>query len=495
MLSQLGLFRIKRSRGHAWPTGALEMKAAKTTLRGVSDMIETRNPATGASLPSVEASTLEQVQGEVASAAAAAPRWWALGFDARADVARRFAARIRDDRQVADELARAISTEMGKPIKHARSEVANLHTRTEAFIERASEACQDEVGREGAIEVTTQWRALGTVAVIAPWNFPISTPNNLVMSALLTGNAVVFKPSEYTPRSGALYHRLLASELPAGVFGIVQGGGGIGRALVEADVDMVAFTGSIATGQAIMREAATAMKRLVLELGGKDPMIVLPGADVEAAARFAVRNSLTNSGQICVATERVFVHRDVHDAFVEHVRRLVSAYRIGDPLAEDTDVGPMASETQRAIVLAQLADARARGAEFVIEGEVRSPGYWLGPSVVRAVSDDMRLANEETFGPVVAISSYDDVDEAVRRANASDYGLGASVWGPPNAATDAVAERLEAGMIGINRGLSAAAGAPWVGWKMSGFGYTRSTAGMRNFMQPRTHARNVSVDS
>jgi acyl-CoA reductase-like NAD-dependent aldehyde dehydrogenase len=471
------------------------MQAAKTTLRRVSDTIETRNPATGASLPSLDASTLEHVQREVASAAKAAPAWWALGFEARADVARRFAARVREDREVAEALARAIATEMGKPIKHARTEVANLHTRTEAFIDRAREACEDEVGSEGAIEVTTQWRPLGTVAVIAPWNFPISTPNNLAMSALLTGNAVVFKPSEYTPRSGALYHQLLAAELPPGVFGIVQGGGQIGRALVEADVDMVAFTGSIATGQAIMREAATAMKRLVLELGGKDPMIVLPGANLEDAARFAVINSLTNSGQICVATERVFVHRDVQDAFVEQVRRLVSAYRIGDPLAEDTDVGPMASEAQREIVLGQLADARARGAEFVIEGEVRSPGYWLGPSVVRAVSDEMRIAREETFGPVVAISAYDDVDEAIRRANASDYGLGASVWGPPDASTDAVAEQLEVGMIGINRGLSAAAGAPWVGWKMSGYGYTRSTAGMRNFMQPRTRARNRPAGS
>ncbi|KIG16437.1 Aldehyde dehydrogenase [Enhygromyxa salina] len=457
----------------------------------MSDTIETRNPATGALLPSVEASTPEQIQREVASAAAAASSWQALGFEARAEVARRFAARIRDDKEVAEALARAITTEMGKPIKHARAEVKNLHTRTEAFIERAREACQDEVGSEGAIQVTTQWRPLGVAAVIAPWNFPISTPNNLVMSALLTGNAVVLKPSEFTPRSGALYHELLAATLPAGVFGLVQGGGSVGRALVEANIDMVAFTGSIATGQAIMREAARGMKRLVLELGGKDPMIVLPGADLDAAARFAVQNSLNNSGQICVATERVFVHQDVQEAFVEQVRQLVCAYRIGDPLAEDTDVGPMASEAQRAIVLAQLADARDRGAQFVIEGEVRSPGYWLGPSVVRAVSDDMRIAREETFGPVVAISSYADVDEAVRRANSTDYGLGASVWGPAGASTDAVAERLEAGMIGINRGLSAAAGAPWVGWKMSGFGYTRSTAGMRNFMRPRTHARNL----
>jgi acyl-CoA reductase-like NAD-dependent aldehyde dehydrogenase len=232
------------------------------------------------------------------------------------------------------------------------------------------------------------------------------------------------------------------------------------------------------------------MKRLVLELGGKDPMIILPGANLQQAAEFAVRNSLTNSGQICVATERVFVAQELEAEFVAIVRGLVQAYRVGDPLADDTDIGPMASAAQRDIVLAQLADARAHGAEFVIEGQVQEPGYWLGPSVVRGVGDDTRLAREETFGPVIAISAYAEVDEAVRRANATHYGLGASVWGPPGPQTDAVAERLEVGMVGINRGLSAAAGAPWVGWKMSGFGFTRSTAGMRSFMQPRTHARN-----
>jgi aldehyde dehydrogenase (NAD+)/succinate-semialdehyde dehydrogenase/glutarate-semialdehyde dehydrogenase len=457
----------------------------------MSATIETRNPATGEPLASVDASTPDGLREVVARAAAAQPAWWALGFEARAEVARRFAARLRDDKASAEALAQVIAIEMGKPIKHARAEIANVHKRTEAFIVAARAACADEVGVEGNIEVTTQWRPLGVVAVIAPWNFPISTPNNLAMSALLTGNAVVLKPSEFTPQSGALYHQLLADELPPGLFGIVQGGGEIGKALVESAIRMVAFTGSIRTGQAIMREAANAMKRLVLELGGKDPMIVLRGADLEQAAEFAVRNSLTNSGQICVATERVFVPRELEERFVGAVCRLVENYRVGDPLAEDTELGPMASAAQRDIVLAQLADARAHGAELVIEGEVREPGFWLGPTVARGVADESRLAREETFGPVVSISTYDDVDEAVRRANATQYGLGASVWGPPGPATDAVANRLEVGMVGINRGLSAAAGAPWVGWKMSGFGFTRSTAGMRNFMQPRTHARSV----
>jgi len=456
------------------------------------DTLETHNPATGEPLPAVPVTSPAALTQVVAAARAAQPSWSTQGFEARAAAIQAFADRLRDDTELVDALARSISTEMGKPIKQAKGEVASVPARTEAFIERARAACADEVASEGAIEVKTQWRPLGVAAVIGPWNFPVATPNNLVMAALLTGNAVVLKPSEFTPQTGARYHQDLAACLPAGVCGLVQGGGEVGRALVGADLDLIAFTGSIATGQAIMREAADGMKRLVLELGGKDPMIVLPGADLERAAAFAVSNSIKNCGQVCVATERIFVHRDVEDAFIAAVERALAGYRVGDPMADDTDIGPMANAGQRDLVAAQLAEARAAGAELVVEGRRREPGYWLEPSVVRNVSDDMRLAREETFGPVVAVSSYADVDEAVTRANATHYGLGASVWGPEDGAiTGEVAERLEAGMIGINRGLSAAAGAPWVGWKMSGFGYTRSTAGMRNFMQPRTHARNL----
>jgi acyl-CoA reductase-like NAD-dependent aldehyde dehydrogenase len=453
-------------------------------------VLQTFDPATGQPHEPVAISSTDALTEVVAAARRAQADWWALGFEGRAELAQRFLARL-DDEAMRERVARCISIEMGKPIKQARAEVGNVHRRTASFIDRARESLRDEVGREGDIEVTTQWRPLGVVAVVAPWNFPFSTPNNLVMSALLTGNTAVLKPSEFTPRSGALYHELFADLLPPGVFGLVQGGGPIGRALVESDVDMIAFTGSIKTGQAIMREAANAMKRLMLELGGKDPMIVLPGADLLAAARFAVRNSLTNSGQVCVATERVFVPRELEPAFVEAVVRELEGLSIGEPLAETTDFGPMANAGQRDLVLAQLAEAKAAGARVVVGGERREPGFWLTPTVLSEVRDDMRIAREETFGPVVSISIYDEVDEAVRRANASEYGLGASVWGPPGPTTDAIAERLEAGMIGINRGLSAAAGAPWVGWKLSGFGFSRSTAGMRNFLQPRTHARTI----
>jgi len=386
-------------------------------------------------------------------------------------------------------LARLVSVEMGKPIQAARSEVRTVGLRVENFISRALEACVDEEVEEGATVVRIEWRPLGVCAVVAPWNYPLSTPNSLVMSALLTGNTVVIKPSELTPRTGAAYHELLSSELPEGVFGLVQGGGDVGAALVDAPIDMVAFTGSIRTGQAIMREAAGSMKRLVLELGGKDPMIVLPGADLERAADHAARESTRNSGQVCISVERVFIHESLADEFSAMLESRVREQSVGDPLDPDTQIGPMASDAQRQHVLRQLESAAQAGAEIRVRGESRGPGFYLTPSLALGVSDEMEIARDETFGPVVCVSTYADTQEVIRRANATRYGLGASVWGPEGEQTERVASQIEAGMIGINRGLSAAGGAPWVGAKMSGFGYSRSRDGMRQFMQPRTFSR------
>jgi len=443
------------------------------------------NPATGAALPEVACSSGTELTAIVAAARAAQPAWDALGVQARAQRIRAFALALTEG-DVASKLAASITREMGKPIKYARAEVRSVASRIESFITRAQEACQDERATEGDIRVVVQWRPLGVAAVIAPWNYPVITPINLLLSALLTGNTAVFKPSEYTPHTGEMLCGLLCEVLPAGVLGLVQGDGTVGAMLVDSAVDMVAFTGSIATGQAIMRSCASGMKRIVLELGGKDPMIVLPGADLDAAAEHAVRNALMNTGQVCVAVERILVDNSIHDEFVARVVARASEFQAGDPMQEQTELGPLANARQRDIVLEQLHDAKRRGAKFLLSGEAYGPGFFLQPTVVDDVTQDMILARDETFGPVLAISSVSGSEEALARANDTRYGLGASVWGPPGPGLEALANRIHAGMVGVNRGLSAAAGAPWVGWKMSGFGYTRSTAGMRSFMQPRS---------
>ena len=444
------------------------------------------NPATGEPLAPVPCTAREDVPAIVARARAAQAAWARAPLEARARHIRDFAAALLRD---TDALAATVSDEMGKPIREARAEVKNVAARAESFVATARQALVDDEGTESGIRMRVRWRPLGVVAVIAPWNYPVATPSNLLLSALLTGNAAVFKPSEYTPHTGAHLHRLLAGALPEGLVGLVQGAGAVGAALVESNVDMIAFTGSIATGQAIMRSAAAGMKRLVLELGGKDPMLVLPGADLEAAARHAATEALRNCGQVCVSVERIIVHADLAEAFTRRVAELVRQVKPGDPRDEACEFGPLSSARQRDLVLAQLADAKERGATFLVEGQPRGPGFYLSPSVVTDLKPEMSLVRDETFGPVVAIQVARDVDQAVALANDTRYGLGASVWGAPGPELDAIADRIEAGMVGINRGLSTAAGGPWVGWKMSGLGYTRSVAGMRQFLQPQSQAR------
>ncbi len=449
------------------------------------------NPATGAPLAPLERTPLASIATIVDASQRAQRRWATLGMDQRISALEGFAARL-DDPESAERLASEITAEMGKTLREARGEVRNVRSRLRDFAARARVAAEDEVGREGSVEVTTRWRPFGVVAVIAPWNYPVATPSNLILSALLTGNGVVLKPSEQTPRTGAILHEYLVSALPEGLVGLVQGAGEEGRALVESDVQMIAMTGSIATGKAIMRSAALDLKRLVLELGGKDSMIILPGADLEAAARHAIALGLANAGQACISVERIMVHPSLLEDFLRIVGGLVSAVRVGDPRDEATKMGPMASEAQRSIVLAQLADAKAKGARVLIDGAARSPGFFLEPTLITDLKPEMTLVQEETFGPVIAVEVCESAEDAIARTNASPYGLGASIWGEPGPALEELAGRLEVGMIGVNRGLSAAAGGPWIGWKSSGFGYSRSVAGMRQFMQPQSLARTVA---
>ncbi|MCB9702565.1 MAG: aldehyde dehydrogenase [Myxococcales bacterium] len=451
-----------------------------------------KNPTTGEPLAPVARTPLAAIDGIVAQARAAQQSWGRLDIDGRIAALGRFGARLADE-AVVERLARSITAEMGKPIRESRGEVRNVARRLVAFGERARVAAAEEVAREGGIEVRVRWRPLGVAAVIAPWNYPVATPSNLILSALLTGNAIVFKPSELTPGTGAILHEVLAETLPEGLVGLVQGAGAEGAALVASDVDLIAFTGSIATGQSIMRSAADGLKRLVLELGGKDPMIILPGADLEAATRHAAIEAVRNAGQACVAVERVIVHASLVDEFLERAKALIATLKVGDPMDEKTDIGPMASRAQREWVVHQVASARAQGARVVVEGRSREPGFFLEPTIITDLRQEMSLVREETFGPVVAVEVCSGADEAIAWANGTHYGLGASIWGPAGEPLDRLAERLEAGMIGVNRGLSAAAGGPWVGWKRSGIGYSRSVAGMRNFMQPQSFSRTVGA--
>ena len=441
--------------------------------------LDSLNPATGEIVGSVPLVPLDAIPAIVARARAALPAWAALSARQRADILRPaadvFAAR-------AEELGTLLSREQGKPIRDGIGEVAACGSRLGEELDEIAAAVEPQLLTGEGVETRVHFDPFGVCAAITPWNFPILMPHWMVLPALITGNAVILKPSEETPLIAQAYADILNQFLPEGVLQVIHGREQ-GAALVAADVDLIAFTGSKATGQAIMREAASGLKRLILELGSKDPLLVLEGADLDKAAEFAARNSYRNCGQVCVSTERIYVDRRLHDAFVSKLTEETKKYTVGPCDDESAVIGPMIHDRQKAHVLAQLADAQRQGAILAAGGEARE-GNFISPAVLTSVSHDMDIMKTETFGPVACVMAVDSVDDAVKFANDSEYGLGAVVFGEESLARSA-ARRLTAGMIGVNRGLGGAPGMPWVGARQSGFGFHAGPMGHRQFCQVR----------
>jgi succinate-semialdehyde dehydrogenase/glutarate-semialdehyde dehydrogenase len=335
---------------------------------------------------------------------------------------------------------------------------------------------------------------LGVCAAITPWNFPILMPHQSVLPALVAGNAVLLKPSEETTLVALEYARILNEFLPAGVLTPVFGDGVQGRALVLADVNLIVFTGSRETGKRILGDAGPGLKRVILELGGKDPLVVLDDADLDQAAAFAVRNSFRNAGQVCVSTERIYVDARIREDFLRKMVERTGALRQGDPRGEGVNVGPMVNARQKAKVVAQIDQAIAAGATVLAGGEPRE-GNFVAPTILADVDHTMEIMREETFGPVACVQTFASIDEAVRLANDTPFGLGAAVFGRDVARAGEVAERIHAGMVGINQGCGGADGCPWVGVKESGYGFHSGPEGHRQFAQVRVISRLKSVQT
>lgn len=441
------------------------------------------DPATGELVGTVAVTPPAELEAIVAAARAAQPEWQALGMAGRSALLAGAAERLASAEA---ELATLITREMGKPLREASSEVRSCaRTITEDLEEIAAAVAIDE-------KVDARTRSyvfhdpLGVCAAITPWNFPLSMPHWMVFPALATGNAVILKPSELTPLCGRAYVDVLAPLLPPGVLQIVQGADVQGSALVAADVDLIAFTGSRSTGKKIFAAAASGLKRMVLELGGKDPLIVMADANLTQAARFAASSSFRNAGQVCVSTERILVPAALAEKFTSFLCDEAKELKIGNGMDPETRLGPMVSEEQRRIVLAQIDDAVSKGATIAYRGaDVPERGHFLAPTVLTGVTDDMIIAREETFGPVACVTPVADVDEAVATANRGRYGLGAVVFGTDERAASDVGRRLQAGMIGINRSVGGAQGTPWVGARESGYGFHGSRDGHRQFTQTR----------
>lgn len=448
-------------------------------------LLESINPSTGEIVGSVPITVLEDVEVVVELAHDALPSWSGITIAERGELLKPAGERLLRD---AGDLGVLITREMGKTRHSSVAEVSNCGKRFSQAVDEIVESLQPQQIEDRHTRSMICYDHLGVCAAIGPWNYPVSMAQWMLLPALIAGNTVVFKPSEETPLSGQAYVDILNDLLPKGVLQIIHGTETQGKALVASDVNLIAFTGSRAAGKNILAAAAPDLKRVILELGGKDPMIVMADADLDAAAKFAVISCFENAGQMCISTERIYVDETVADEFQRKLVDLIVGWKVGDGLQEGVRMGPMVHAQQKDHVLSQITKAVEQGAWVVAGGEGHHDGFVM-PTILAGVTDDMNIMREETFGPVACIRVFRDVDEAVKLANDNPYGLGATVFGGNEDNAMAVARRLDAGMIGVNRGCFGASGAPWVGAKESGYGFHSSVAGHRQFAQIRVVSR------
>jgi acyl-CoA reductase-like NAD-dependent aldehyde dehydrogenase len=473
-----------------------ETQAATRRAAAQAREVVSYDPATGAEVGRVPLGTAEDVERAVERARAAQKGWAALSFRERAAFVLRARSLVLEGME---ELAALISREAGKPEAEAFSmEIVPTLDLMQFFARHSARLLKPEridiglyrfLGRSSKIV----YRPLGVVGIISPWNFPWAIPLGEVVMALMAGNAVVLKPSELTPlvalKIGDVFGR---AGLPEGVLEVVTGDGSTGRALVEAGVDKIMFTGSVATGRRVAEAAARRLTPVVLELGGKDPMIVFEDADLEAASSAAVWGAFANSGQACASVERCYVHERVGEEFAALVVAKTRALRQQAGAHAGTDVAAMSSERQLATVEEHVREAVGRGARVLVGGSRRESsdgerqGTFHEPTVLAGVDHSMTVMREETFGPVLPLMNFGTEEEAVRLANDSPFGLTASVWTRDIARGLRVAERIEAGTVMVNEVLytHGIAQTPWGGVKQSGLGRTHGRLGLLEMVAP-----------
>jgi len=448
------------------------------------------NPATGVVLKEISEDSAAAVTAKIARARAAQPGWAATPLQTRLAAITRFRDAVVANK---DELALLLTREMGKPIAQARNELAALPGRIDFFLRKTPEVVADESvlveGEPGApaLQEIVAFEPLGVVANVSAWNYPYFVGSNVFVPALLTGNAVLYKPSELTTLTGLRIVELLhQAGIPADVMIAVVGGGATGAALVAGDVDGVFFTGSFATGKRIAEAVAGRMIKLQLELGGKDPTYVCDDVNVQAAAESLADGAMYNNGQSCCSVERIYVQRAIYPAFLDAFVKTVRGFVVGAPEDPSTYISPLARREQLAVLESQVADAVAKGGRVLVGGQRATPdgGAFL-PTVVADATDDMSLMREESFGPVIGIAPVDGDDEAVRRMNDNDYGLTAGVYSASRERARAILARVEAGSVYWNCCDRVSPRLPWTGRKQSGMGSTLSTHGIRTFLQPK----------
>lgn len=457
------------------------------------NQLDIHNPATGALITQVPADDAASVAAKALAARAAQPGWQALPLAERKACISRFRAAIVAQ---LDELAAIMTGETGKPIKMSRNELNGLLARIDFFLQAVDAPLRTEtVFAEGGMTEQIEHTPLGVVANISAWNYPWFVGGNVFIPALLTGNAVLYKPSEYATQTGLAMARLLhAAGVPQDVFSALVGGAEVGAALQAQKIDGLFFTGSHATGARIAQALGPRLVKLQLELGGKDPTYVCEDADVKVAAESLADGAMYNTGQSCCSVERIYVHEKIHDAFVAAFLATVRGFKVGDPMAEDTYIGAVTRAPQLDVLDAQVADAKAKGATLRIGGErLPGPGNWYVPTVFTEVNHGMDLMREESFGPLIGIQKVSGDEEAVALMNDTRYGLTAGVFTPDEARAKRLLARVRAGSVYWNCCDRVSPRLPWSGHGDSGVGLTLSTYGIQTFTHPKAwHLRQAA---
>ncbi len=443
--------------------------------------MEVVNPATGKAFASCARADAQQLDDAVAAAKAAFPAWAARPFAERRQLLESYVDAI-DARK--DEFARLLTREQGKPLPQAAYEMEGAIALLRTFA--AMELGLEEIRDDGATRLIRQWSPLGVVAAITPWNFPMLLLMMKLAPALSAGNTMVAKPAPTTPLTTLLLGEVAATILPPGVLNIIVDDNDLGRQLTtHPDVAKVSFTGSTATGKKVMHSVADTLKRLTLELGGNDAAIVLDDADVDVVAPAIFQAATLNAGQICLAAKRVYAPASLYDALCDALAKLAADAVVDDGDKQGTQIGPIQNRAQFEKLKEFLDDAHSSGSVIAGGAPLDRDGYFIAPTIVKDIGDDARLVRDEQFGPILPILAYDTIEDAIVRANDSEYGLGGTIWTSNPERAIAVALQIDSGTVWINKHLDLPFDVPFGGAKQSGFGAELGREGLEEFTQSK----------
>lgn len=447
-----------------------------------ANSLDVCNPATGQIFAAVPDAGAAELEAAITAARSAFPAWRDTAWADRAAIVNRIGETIAAN---AAELAAMLTREQGKPAEQAQFEVMAAAQWCQATATLTLPDREIEAG-PGRRQVT-RYVPIGVVAGISPWNFPVVLSIWKIAPALLAGNTLVLKPSPFTPMTVLRIGELVRDFVPAGVLNVITGGDALGPLMTaHPGFDKVSFTGSTATGRRVMASAAPTLKRLTLELGGNDAAIVMPDVNVPATAEKLFWSAFTNSGQVCVATKRAYVHNDIYDAFRDELAKLAKAVPMGDGSQQGTALGPIQNKPQYERVMGLLADCEANGFRL-LQGEVpEGDGFFVPVTLVDNPPEDSRIVQEEQFGPILPLVRFTDVEDAIAKANNTDMGLAGTVWSADADAAMRIAERMDTGNVWINEGLALSPFAAFGGRKQSGMGVENGIEGLMAYTEPKT---------